>query len=202
MASRRGPSGQNDVPGEERPATPDPAGDADPGRPTDPGRDAELDAALSRHSTGASPGFLLWHATLRWQREATAALRAVDLTHVQFLVLTTTWWLGRLGDPPNQRELAQHAGLDQVMTSQVVRVLERAGLIGRERDPHDARVMRLAVTPAGRDLARRSVVLLDRVDAEFFRGAEDASAAGGFLAALRGLAGQRPSGRPRPDQGR
>ncbi|WP_244312125.1 hypothetical protein [Streptomyces griseofuscus] len=36
-------------------------------------------------SPGDSPGFLLWHATLRWQRDIATALAPLDLTHVQFV---------------------------------------------------------------------------------------------------------------------
>lgn len=32
-------------------------------------------------SPGDSPGFLLWHATLRWQRDIATALAPLDLTH-------------------------------------------------------------------------------------------------------------------------
>ena len=35
-------------------------------------------------SAWESPGFLLWHATMRWQRAMRAALQPHDLTHVQF----------------------------------------------------------------------------------------------------------------------
>jgi len=34
-----------------------------------------------------SPGFLLWHVTLQWQRAITAVLQPLDLTHVQFVLL-------------------------------------------------------------------------------------------------------------------
>ena len=69
-----------------------------------------------------SPGFLLWRTTLRWQRLMTAALRPFNLTHVQFVLLASTWWLTRVaGETPNQRRLAEHAGTDAMMTSQVVR---------------------------------------------------------------------------------
>src|SRR5262249_4571528 len=39
-----------------------------------------------------SLGFLLWHATLRWQRLLSAALRPLGLTHVQFVLLAVLWW--------------------------------------------------------------------------------------------------------------
>lgn len=150
-----------------------------------------LDEALERHSAGASPGFLLWHATLRWQREVAAALTDEGLTHVQFLVLSSCWWLSRTAHVPSQREIALHAGVDQVMTSQVVRALERDGLLERTRDEIDGRVVRVRVTPAGRSLAARSVVTMDEVDAEFFA---CCAPLGEFLEQLRRLGGRTPSG--------
>ncbi len=45
-----------------------------------------------------SPGFLLWHITLRWQREIAAALAPLGLTHVQFVLLAATWWLNARGE--------------------------------------------------------------------------------------------------------
>ena len=72
-----------------------------------------------------TPGFLLWHATLRWQRTVAAALAPLGLTHVQFVLLACTWWLNEHGDPPNQLALATQAGTDVKMTSQVVRRLIR-----------------------------------------------------------------------------
>lgn len=116
-----------------------------------------------------SPGFLLWHATLRWQRAVTAALAPLDLTHVQFVLLACAWWAGRHGDPPNQLALATQAGTDVKMTSAVLAALERKGLIQRETDPHDTRAKRVAVTPRGADLAPRAIEAVEQADADFFR---------------------------------
>jgi hypothetical protein len=50
---------------------------------------------MSRRATplqpNESPGFLLWHARLRWQRDIAQALAPLDLTHVQFVLLACTW---------------------------------------------------------------------------------------------------------------
>ncbi len=115
-----------------------------------------------------SPGFLLWHATLRWQQAIAAALHQHDLTHVQFVLLASTWWLGEQGERPNQLALARHAGTDVKMTSQVLRSLEHKGLIVREVDPRDTRARLIAVTSAGAGLAPRAIAAVERVDAEFF----------------------------------
>jgi DNA-binding MarR family transcriptional regulator len=115
-----------------------------------------------------SPGFLLWHATLRWQREIAAALAPLDLTHVQFVLLASTWWLNQRGERPNQIALAAQAGTDVKMTSQVVRGLERKGLLEREIDPADTRARRLRVTRRGSRLAPRAIEAVERADTEFF----------------------------------
>ncbi|WP_345048500.1 MarR family winged helix-turn-helix transcriptional regulator [Streptomyces rameus] len=118
---------------------------------------------------GDSPGFLLWHATLRWQREIAAALGPLDLTHVQFVLLACTWWLNTHGTHPNQLALARQAGTDVKMTSQVLRALEAKGLIEREVDPADTRAKRLRVTGVGAELAPRAIAAVEDVDARFFR---------------------------------
>jgi len=151
----------------------------------------QLEEALRHHSAGTTPGFLLRHAALRWQRQVATALAGMSLTHVQFLVLSSAWWLGREGDVPNQREIAAHGGLEPVMTSQVLKVLERDGHVSRVRDNRDARAVRVRVTESGRGLARRCVVILDKLGEEFFA---DAMATDGFLEAIRGLAGRDLTG--------
>jgi DNA-binding MarR family transcriptional regulator len=133
-----------------------------------------------------SPGFLLWHATLRWQRGIAAALAPLDLTHVQFVLLASTWWLNQHGEDPSQIALAEHAGTDVKMTSQVVRSLEAKGLVEREVDPADTRARRLRVTRRGAQLAPRAIAAVEGVDAEFFADIEPDTA----LRMLTRLAGR------------
>jgi DNA-binding MarR family transcriptional regulator len=115
-----------------------------------------------------SPGFLLWHATLRWQRGIAQALAPLGLTHVQFVLLACTWWLNEQGERPNQIALAAQAGTDIKMTSQVLRSLERKGLIKRDVDAADTRARRLRVTGQGARLAPRAIAVVEQVDSEFF----------------------------------
>lgn len=117
---------------------------------------------------GDSPGFLLWHATLRWQRDMAAALDPLGLTHVQFVLLACAWWLNGQGVHPNQLAVARQAGTDVKMASQVLRTLEAKGLIEREVDPADTRAKRLRVTDAGADLAPRAIAAVELADAQFF----------------------------------
>ena len=135
-----------------------------------------------------SLGFLLWHATLRWQRSIAAALRPLDLTHVQFVLLAVLWWFVTVRkEQPSQRALAEQAGTDPMMTSQVVRALERKGLVVREPDPNDSRARRLGLTASGRRLARRAIDVVEAADAEFFSAARDPERLPDELMALAAL---------------
>jgi DNA-binding MarR family transcriptional regulator len=145
------------------------------------------DGEVSESPWENSPGFLLWHATLRWQRQITAVLKPLDLTHVQFVLLAGSWWLGRGGEAPSQRELADHSGTDVMMTSQVVRALEAKGLLRRTPDPADSRVKRLYVTDAGRELARRAIDAVEAADRAYFQHAAHPET---LIPQLRSLAGQ------------
>jgi DNA-binding MarR family transcriptional regulator len=143
-----------------------------------------------------SPGFLLWHATLRWQRAIAAALRPMGLTHVQFVLLACTWWLNRQGQRPTQVEVATQAGTDVKMTSQVLRSLERKGLIEREVDGADTRARRLHVTGPGGRLAPRAIAVVERTDGAYFAEVEPGDA----IRLLRTLAGYPPLGESRANR--
>jgi DNA-binding MarR family transcriptional regulator len=121
-----------------------------------------------------SPGFLLWRITLRWQRVMVAALRPLGLTHVQFVLLASLWWLTAVAEErPTQRRLAEHAGTDPMMTSQVLRALEASGLVTRTVDPTDTRARMLDITPRGAAVAQSALAIVEAADAEFFAAAAE-----------------------------
>lgn len=126
--------------------------------------------ATEHDDAASSPGLLLWQVTNRWQAAQRATLKPFELTHVQFVLLASLTWLGGqpATEPLTQRRLADHAATDPMMTSQVLRVLERRGLVERSPHPVDARAVALAVTPAGGALANRAVVAVEACDRAFF----------------------------------
>jgi DNA-binding MarR family transcriptional regulator len=143
-----------------------------------------------------SPGFLLWRTTLRWQRAIAAALKPLDLTHVQFVLLASTWWLTEQARTPSelpiQAQVAAHAEADVMMTSSVLRTLEARGLVTRTQDPADARVKRLAVTEEGRRRAVEAVAVVEAVDADFFSRANDPALVLHVLRQLAGIPDEEP----------
>ncbi len=156
----------------------------------DPGPDAAAEARPGgaggtrfAGGPGESPGFLLWRVTTAWQRAMTAALAPLGLTHVQFVLLACSWWLGRGAGAPHQAEIAAQAGADARMTSDVLSRLEAKGLIRREGDPDDSRAKVVRVTAEGARVAQRAVAVVEGADAVFFEGAD----AGALVPVLRRL---------------
>ena len=114
-----------------------------------------------------SPGFLLWKISNAWQRQQRMALQPYGLTHSQFVVLATATWFGA-SETLTQSRISQLSGIDPMTTSQVLRALEAAALIQRGDHPKDPRAKSIIVTRAGRDLARKAIVVVEETDAAFF----------------------------------
>lgn len=124
-----------------------------------------------------SPGLLLWRVTNRWQAAMRAALAPHELTHVQYVLLASLTWLGDT-EPERlvtQVDLAAFAATDPMMTSQVLRTLERAGLVERLPHPTDGRARVLRATPDGAAAARRATADVEAADAAFFDGVDAAA---------------------------
>ena len=132
-----------------------------------------------------STGLMLWRVTNAWQAAQRAALRPFDLTHVQFVLLASLAWLDN-DAPTTQRELSRHAGTDPMMTSQVLRTLERKNLVERRGHPTDARAKVLRATQQGAELAGIANAAVEAVDRRFFTplGAERAAFTGMLRAVL------------------
>jgi len=137
--------------------------------PSGPEHIATISRALRSEFQEAdhSPGLLLWQVTNAWQAAQRAALRPFDLTHVQFVLLATLAW-HQEDQSLTQRQLAEHARADPMMTSQVLRSLEAKGFVERRPHPTDARARALTATPAGLDLANAANRAVEGVDRDHF----------------------------------
>ena len=126
------------------------------------------DRLRTRHPDAqSSPGLALWRATNAWQRRIRAALAPHGLTHVQYVLLASLTWMDR-SEPVNQRDLSEHAGLDVMMTSQVLRALEIKGYVRREPHPTDGRAIALQPTEKGVELANLATRDVEAADSAFF----------------------------------
>ena len=110
---------------------------------------------------------------LEWRRRVTEELDEVGLTYVQFSLLASVAYLNHHGPAPSQAELAEHTGMDVMMTSQVVRTLERDRLVKRITDKKDARVKRVVPTAKGQSVVSAAIKIVNEVNDEVFGMIED-----------------------------
>jgi len=113
-----------------------------------------------------TPGFLVWRLSMKWRVAVDRAVAPLGLTHAQYSVLSSLYGMVGAGERPSQRRLADHTGLEPIYISKLVRALEAAGLVERTADPADTRVMRLALTDAGTDVAERAIALVRELQDE------------------------------------
>ncbi|MEV7971647.1 MarR family transcriptional regulator [Cellulomonas sp. NPDC089187] len=114
-----------------------------------------------------SPGLALWHVATAWQRVMRDALAPHGLTHVQYVLLAMSA-AAREDESLTQHELASRAGTDVMMTSQVLRRLERAQLIERLPHPHDGRARLIRATEAGVALVNSATRDVESADSAYF----------------------------------
>lgn len=72
-------------------------------------------------------------------------------------------------DGMTQGEMSRVFGVDPARVSRVGRALEKEGLVRRERDPEDGRVMRLYLTDAGREALEKRPAVEEAVEARVRR---------------------------------
>ena len=80
-------------------------------------------------------------------------LEPLGLTHPQYLVMLALWE----HEPVSVRELSHLLQLDPGTLSPLLKRLESAGLIRRERNPHDERALAVELTRKGRALRRKAL---------------------------------------------
>lgn len=128
------------------------------------------------------PGAILERVAAAWTIRLRAALVPLELTTAQFRLLTSAAWLSSHQPGIRQSDIADYAGMDAVMTSEVLRTLETRGLITRVDHPTDRRAKAISVTETGCTLADRALRLIAVVEARFFEeGLEEFGALGKAL---------------------
>lgn len=115
-----------------------------------------------------SPGFLLWQVTSIWQREIRKALDKFGITHSQFVLLASIYWLSLQKKDVTQVLLSAHTKIDPMTTSTVLRTLQTKGYVRREAHATDTRAKSIALTEEGKKLTKLAVKTVEKFDDEFF----------------------------------
>jgi len=119
-------------------------------------------------SAEESPGFLLWRTQLIWRRKIENVLRPLEITHPQFVILTSLAYLNQSGKLISQVELATHSSYDITTTSQILRLLEKRGLITRTMQSGNEKTKCPQITATGIKIFQAAINTVETADTEFF----------------------------------
>ncbi len=114
-----------------------------------------------------SPGYLLWRVSTQWRSAIETVLAPLNLTHPQFVVLASLSWLTRKGENVSQILIGRSSGLDPNTTSQILRGLEKKGLIVRKQKV-DERSKNPLLTPEGAEILKQALPAVENADKTFF----------------------------------
>jgi len=96
--------------------------------------------------------FALYAATRAVQRAYGPLLEPLGVTYPQYLVLLVLW---EEDDVP-VKFLGERLALDSATLTPLLKRLEQQGIVARERDENDERVVRISLTAAGRALRTKA----------------------------------------------
>ena len=120
-----------------------------------------------------STGLLFIRAYHKWHGLIKSQLKTIDLTHPQFVVLTTLAALLRQQEWVSQTDIARFSDMDVMTVSQIIRLLVKKELIMREVHPKDSRANIILLTDTGLQKVNQTLPLVEGIDQAFFGKLED-----------------------------
>jgi MarR family transcriptional regulator, organic hydroperoxide resistance regulator len=116
-----------------------------------------------------SPSYRLIRVVGRYKALLAAALERHGLHLGQEFYLAQLW----REDGVTSADLAARTGVSAPAVTKVVTGLERSGIVRRERDPSDARIVRVWLTEAGRALREPVTRIWYDAEREFWSGLDE-----------------------------
>jgi DNA-binding MarR family transcriptional regulator len=132
---------------------------------------AELREMFESESLGAPEraiGFVLWRMFHQYQRAIDRALQPLDLTHLQFTVLTLIAWAAKDGEDVTQVELSRSSDIHKMQLSNILKALEEKAWIKRTSSDIDVRAKNVELTRTGFIRVRKGLPIAIEVQRQLF----------------------------------
>ena len=124
--------------------------------------------SIYRDEYKKSTGLLFIRTYHKWHGLIKNELKTIDLTHPQFIVLTTLAALLRQQEWVSQTDIARFSDMDVMTVSQIIRLLVKKELIMREVHPKDSRANIILLTDTGLQKVNQALPLVEGIDQAFF----------------------------------
>ena len=103
--------------------------------------------------------FPLYAASREILRKYTPLLKKLDLTYTQYIVMMVLWEHASL----TVSEISRFLYLDTGTLSPLLKTMEEKGLVQRARQKGDERVVTVTITPAGKALREKALVVPEQM---------------------------------------
>ena len=113
-------------------------------------------------------GFWLWRLSNAYQRRVEARLAALDLTHLQFVMLSLSAWLALQAPAVRQRDRVEISGVQDAQVSLIVKALKAKRLVVQRPSREDARVRLIVLTQAGAQRLADALPLMTALQEELW----------------------------------
>lgn len=113
-------------------------------------------------------GFLLTQVSLLKQRINNNALKSLNLTYMQFVVMAAIYEFSEEYDEPLQQLLISKRQLDKSMVSGILKTLIERKLVERYENPNDTRSKVVRLTSDGQSLVIDAKEIIKTIDVKFF----------------------------------
>jgi len=115
-------------------------------------------------------GFLLWQVSSIWEQKQKYALESIHkITHSQYVIMASIYWLTLSGEEVTQISLSQHTKIEPMTVSQLLKVLQKKEYIHRKPHSKDTRAKTVYLTDNGKVLMEKAIVTIEAIDADFFK---------------------------------
>ena len=121
-----------------------------------------------KKTTEEQLGYLLTQVSFLKQRIINAALKELDITYIQFIILAGTLEIRDHHELVTQQTISTKRRLDKAMVSNVVKTLLNKGLMIRQPHPIDKRAYTLSLTESGTEKAIKGKQIAIKIDKAFF----------------------------------
>lgn len=114
-------------------------------------------------------GFLMLQVSSLWAISHDKALKRYhNLSHMQYAVLASVYWLVLYGEEVTQVRLSQHTKISPMSISKMLKGLEIKGYVYRTAHSTDDRAKAVRLTDQGKQILNKAIKTIAGVDAKFF----------------------------------
>lgn len=121
----------------------------------------------------SATGLLFMRTYNKWHSEIKKQLKALKITHPQFVVLTSLGYLTQHESEVTQVMIAKISGMDVMSVSQILGLLEKHKLIERREHSKDTRAKAVKLTAKGEEVMTAALPVVERIDIQFFGALKD-----------------------------